>query len=62
MSASIRKEYTAGVITIEKLSKTMALLTSEEEYESYITHPQKLSYSQIESKAASECTAVSLTK
>lgn len=29
MSASIRKEYTAGAITIEKLSKTMALLTTD---------------------------------
>lgn len=37
-------------------------LTSEEEYESYTTHPQKLSYSQIASKAASECATVSLTK
>lgn len=36
-------------------------LTSEEEYESYATHPQKLSYSQIAEKAASECVAQTVT-
>lgn len=41
-------------------------LTSEEEYKSYTSHPQKLTYSQITAKAASECStqtvSVSLTK